>query len=292
MIFIIITLLKILSIIVPLLIAVAYFTIAEKKIMEFKKYKSFFNKLESIYKFDTFILILGAIGYFCGYYFITLYALMHLTIRLLQTFSETFANKLISFKTDQKIIKNHYLNDFKFCYYFTQIVKVITGCFYVYFFYILDPKSLEQYSFVFFTLTYLFILTSLMDLGIIIYIILYKNNPVKETFINCCYHCVTKGIPALGALHMSSNIPMISPNPVTNYYHLWSPLGRGYAAYSSSQLLQVDIIKTNLGDKFDYTQCIDSNKFLDPQKIATYAKKHKINIKFLIEHNHYWWSNK
>jgi hypothetical protein len=60
MIFIIITLLKILSIIVPLLIAVAYFTIAERKIMEFKKYKSFFNKLESIYKFDTFILILGA----------------------------------------------------------------------------------------------------------------------------------------------------------------------------------------------------------------------------------------
>jgi hypothetical protein len=48
--------------------------------MEFKKYKSFFNKLKSIYKFDTFILILGAIGYFCGYYFITLYALMHLTM--------------------------------------------------------------------------------------------------------------------------------------------------------------------------------------------------------------------
>jgi hypothetical protein len=64
MIFIIITLLKILSIIVPLLIAVAYFTIAEKKIMEFKKYKFFFNKSKTIYKLDIFISILGVTCYF------------------------------------------------------------------------------------------------------------------------------------------------------------------------------------------------------------------------------------
>jgi hypothetical protein len=37
---------------------------------------------------------------------------MHLIVRVLQTFSKTFANKLISFKNDQEIIKSHYLKDF------------------------------------------------------------------------------------------------------------------------------------------------------------------------------------
>ena len=187
---------------------------------------------------------------------------MHLIVRILQTFSKTFANKLISFKNDQEIIKSHYLKDFKFCYYFTMIVRVITGCFYIYFFFLLSPESIEQYSFVFFTLTYIFILTNLMDLGIIIYIILYKNDPIKEAVFSLCYHCVTKSIPTLGALRMSSNnVPMISPNPVTNYYHLWSPLSRGYI-----ELIQVDYMKTKLGGNFDYTQCLDSNKFLDKKK--------------------------
>lgn len=145
----------------------------------FQKFKSlfkgFFNKSKTTYKLDIFISILGVTCYFFGYYFITIYALVHLIIRILQTFSKTFANKLISFKNDQEIIKSHYLKDFKFCYYFTMIVRVITGCFYIYFFYLLSPESIEQYSFVFFTLTYIFILTNLMDLGIIIYIILYKK---------------------------------------------------------------------------------------------------------------------
>ena len=246
--------------------------------MNFQKLKSsfkfFLNKSKTIYKLDIFISILGVTCYFFGYYFITIYALVHLIIRILQTFSKTFANKLISFKNDQEIIKSHYLKDFKFCYYFTMIVRVITGCFYIYFFFLLSPESIEQYSFVFFTLTYIFILTNLMDLGIIIYIILYKNDLIKETVFSLCYHCVTKSIPTLGVLRMSSNnVPMISPNPVTNYYHLWSPLGRGYGAYSSGQLIQVDYMKTKLRGDFDYTQCLDSNKFLDQKKIAIYAEK-------------------
>ena len=244
-------------------------------------------------EFDMFVLFLGAICYFFGYYFITLYAFVHLTLRVLQTFSETFANKLISFKNDQKIITTHYLKDFKLCYYFAMIVRVITGCFYIYFFFLLNPESLEQYSFLFFTITYIFILTNLMDLGIIIYIILYKNDPVKEAAASFCFHCVSKGIPAFGALHMSANVPMISPNPITNYYHLWSPLGRGYGVYSSGQLLQIDYLKTKLGSNFDYTQCLDKHKFVDPQKLTTYAGRNNINLnKTTIDHTLYWWNQK
>ena len=88
---------------------------------------------------------------------------------------------------------------------------------------------------------------------------------------------------------MSANVPMISPNPVTNWYHLHSPLGRGYGAYSSGQLIQVDFLKTKLGGNFDYTQCIDSNKFLDPQKMTAYAEKNWINFNEIsLNHNHYW----
>ena len=151
--------------------------------MNFKNFKflfkSFLNNSKTVYKFDIFILILGVTCYFFGYYFITIYGLVHLIVRVLQIDSKTLANKLISFKNDQEIIKSHYLKDFKLFYYFTIIVRVVTGCFYIYFFFLLSPESLEQYSFVFFTLTYIFILTNFMDLGIILYIILYKNELEK-----------------------------------------------------------------------------------------------------------------
>lgn len=77
---------------------------------------------------------------------------------------------------------------------------------------------------------------------------------------------------------MASNIPLISPNPVTNGYHLWSPASRGYGAHSSAQLIQVDLLKTKLGNNFDYTQCIDSDRFLDPQKLDAYAKKNGLDF--------------
>ena len=266
-------------------------------IMSVEKVKSwlkFFHTDEKTVSYlDLFVLTLGLICYFFSYYFVTVYALVHLVIRVLQTFSKTFASKLVSFKSDQAIIRKHYLEDFKFCYYFTVIVRIATGGFYTYFFFLLSPESIEGYSFVFFATTYLFILTNLLDLGLIIFIIIYKNDPVKEAALSFCYHCVTKGLPTLGALHMSCNVPMISPNPITNSYHLHSPLGRGYGAHSSGQLIQVDFLKTKLGSSFDYTQCIDSHKFLDPQKIENYAEKNGVSLnKISLDHNHYWLSKK
>jgi hypothetical protein len=96
--------------------------------------------------------------------------------------------------------------------------------------------------------------------------------------ISFCYHCVTKGIATVGALHMSANVPIISPNSVTNTYHLWSPLGRGYGAHSTGQLIQVDSMKTKLGSQFDYNQCVDKTNYLDQSKIDAYAKQNNINL--------------
>ena len=236
--------------------------------------------------FDVFIVILGVISYFVGYVFITLYTLVHVIVRLLQNVSPVFADRLDTFKMDQQTIREHYLEDFWVFYYFVFFIRIVSILFYGYFFFILSPEDLILYEFMFYSITYVFILTTLLDLGIIIYIILYKNNPVKEVALNICYHCVTKGIPVCGALHVSSNVPVISPNPVSNTYHLHSPFGRGYGAYSSMNLVQVDILKGHLGSNFDYSQCVDGKSFLDPNKLQAYAKKNNISLELQLQHTH------
>jgi hypothetical protein len=40
-----------------------------------------------------------------------------------------------------------------------------------------------------------------------------------ELGINMCYHCATKVIAMLGALHVSSYVTFIEPNSVFNWYH-------------------------------------------------------------------------
>jgi len=89
---------------------------------------------------------------------------------------------------------------------------------------------------------------------------------------------VTKGLPLVGTLHVSSNVLFLAPNPVSNSYHIYTSLGRGYEAWSSGQLLHIDYIKTNLGSEFKYKEVVDSNNMLDPKKILSYAEKHNLNL--------------
>jgi len=64
-------------------------------------------------------------------------------------------------------------------------------------------------------------------------------------------------------------------------------------AYSSGQLLQVDFLKTKLGGNFDYNQCLDDNKYLDPQKLVAYAAKYDIDLnKISVDHNYNWLTKK
>ena len=137
---------------------------------------------------------------------------------------------------------------------------------------------MKTFQNLFYTITYVFILSGLIDLGITLYIIFYKNNPVIEVAANVCYHCVTKGLSLVGALHVLFNVPFITPNPVSNSYHIYTPLGRGYGAWSSGQLLQIDYIKTNLGSEFNYKEVVDSNNMLHPNKILSYAEKHNLKL--------------
>lgn len=207
-----------------------------------------------------------------------MYGVIHFAILTAQYFSETFKQRLQNFKNDQMTIKHHYLEDFKVWYYLIFAVKLITFIFYLYFFFFLDKANIHDWGQLFYGITYTYIISVLIDLGITIYIILYKNNPVIEVIGNFCYHCATKAGFALGALHVSSNVMLISPNIVSNSYHKYSPLGRGYSAWGAGQLYQVDWLASNLGEKFDYKQVIDSNKMLNPQKLTQYSKHHNLDM--------------
>ena len=124
---------------------------------------------------EIFLVILSVTLYFFGYYFLTYYTFLFLIVRLVRIFSKSFDNKIIEFRTDQQTIKNHYLKDFKVFYYLAQSVRVLTGAFYIFFFFFLNPESLEHYSFMFWIITSSFILINFIDLGLTFYIIFYKK---------------------------------------------------------------------------------------------------------------------
>lgn len=73
---------------------------------------------------------------------------------------------------------------------------------------------------------------------------------------------ITKSLPIFGALHVISHVPFIEPNILSNTYHRVSPIGRGYGAHSTRQLLQIDCIKTKLGSNFDYRDIIDTKSMV------------------------------
>nr|UXN44307.1 hypothetical protein [Haslea karadagensis] len=241
-----------------------------------KKIKIMLKK--NIYLTHFLILFLGFVGCCFKYYLLTYYAVIHFFVLLGRYLSKDFKKKLDDFEEDQIIIKKHYLEDFKIWYYLVFSVRLITFSFYCYFF-SLDVDSLSNFTDFFYGITYIFILVGLIDLGITFYIILYKNTPVTDMFLNLCYHGFTKGVPAMGALHISSNVPFIAPNAVSNEYHKYSPIGRGYGAWSTGQLFQVDYIKTHLGGEFNYKDIVDQNNMIEPTKLKSYVKNHNLDIK-------------
>lgn len=238
--------------------------------------------LKKNYFINLFILFFGLLGYYFEYYLLTFYTIVHFFVLFGQYLSKDLNVRLENFKKDQITIKDHYLKDFKTFYYLVFIIRLITFLFYFYFF-SLDVDNMNNFANFFYGITYIFVIVGFIDLGIILYIIFYKNNPVIETVANVCYHCATKGLPLIGALHVSSNVPFISPNPVSNGYHKYSPLGRGYGVWSTGQLLQIDYLKTNLGKNFNYTEIINTDKMVDPTKLKNYAKNNGIDTKTFLD---------
>jgi hypothetical protein len=152
-----------------------------------------------------------------------------------------------------------------------------------FYFFLLSVEAMNNFSKLFFILTVIFIIVGFIDLGIRIYIIRFKNNPVAEKTLSICYNCAVVLLPMVGALHVTSNTPFISPNPVSNWYHKHTFLGRGFGAWSSGHLLQVDSIKSHLGSEFKCTEVVDANQMLDSRKIKCYEERYSIILKYFLE---------
>lgn len=223
--------------------------------------------------FNFFILFFGLSGYYFGYFLLTLYSTVHFLVLFGQYLNKDFRVKLESFKKDQITIKNHYLKDFKMVYYSVFVIRLILFLFYFYF---LDVEKLSNVGNIFYAITYIFIIVKFIDLVITSYTIFYKNNPVIEVAANVCYHCASKGLPMTGALHVSFNVPFISPNPLSDKYYKFSLLRRGYGVWSTGQLLQIDYLKAYLGKNFNYYKIIDIDKMVDSTKLEIYAQKNPL----------------
>lgn len=73
--------------------------------------------------------------------------------------------------------------------------------------------------------------------------------------------------------HNAMSIYFIPPNAVSNAYHIYSPTGRGYGAYSCSQLIAVDALKGAQGPRFDPSTIVNDQNMLDNAKIAKQFKQ-------------------
>ena len=82
--------------------------------------------------------------------------------------------------------------------------------------------------------------------------------------------------------HNALSLYFIPPNTISNAYHIYSPTGRGYGAYSCSQLIAVDALKGAQGPRFDPSTIINKDNMLDNTKIAKQFK-HESNLPTLAE---------
>jgi hypothetical protein len=123
-------------------------------------------QLKKTHLINLFILVLSLCGYYFEYYYSTS-CVVFLILCGPYWFSDDF-NK------DQITIRNHYLENFKTFYYLVFIVRLITFLSYCYFF-SLDVGDAKAFSGFFLGINYIFFLVGFIDLGIVLYIIFYKN---------------------------------------------------------------------------------------------------------------------
>lgn len=104
------------------------------------------------------------------------------------------------------------------------------------------------------------------------YIMVYCNTPTIEF--------VLQGVKTVGYLlggsfmtHNALSVYFIPPNSISNTYHMYSPTGRGYGAYSCSQLMAVDALKGAQGPDFDPKTIVNKHNMLDNGLISKQFEK-------------------
>ena len=101
-----------------------------------------------------------------------------------------FKNFFNNLKEDRETIKNHYLNEFSYFYYFRNFIRVIT--FFVFFspLYIY-PDVIAQYLTTIGLIYRIFIIVTIIDVFITIFIIFFRNTPTTNPIVQTCIACAT-----------------------------------------------------------------------------------------------------
>jgi hypothetical protein len=280
------------SIIIFILVLLDAFFFSQKSTEKNKGLKQFLKENYA----NLFALSIGILGYCSNYYFLIFYAVVHFVVILLEHSSKNFKKRLDIFRQDQITIRNHYLEDFKIFYYLIRSVRLVTILFCFYYFSLADIEHIKSLSNLFLSITYAFVIVTFIDIGICLYIIFFKNNPVIGAFENVCIQCL-KGGTALGALHVSSHALVMEPNAVSNFYNIHTPFGRGYGSESSFLLWKVDWAKGQMEPgEFDYKRVIDEKtRLISNKKLDLYMTEKNVNpyvniqkaapIRFLNQYN-------
>jgi len=223
------------------------------------------------------LIIFFIVSLYFERYLGSLQSFFYFVLGFLYFYNNTFQNFITRFQEDNKTIQEHFKKDFYYLHYFFFFANRTSALFFVFFFFFLSESQMKQYETIFFRVTYFFVILMFFELFITMYIIFYKNKPIKETFVAVAYHAFIKVGTAVGVVHFSSHVPFFEPNPLSVGYHQYSPLGRGYGTWSTNQLLQIDLLKTKLGSDFNYQEIIDENKMVNPTKLENYFKKHNLD---------------
>jgi hypothetical protein len=79
-------------------------------------------------------------------------------------------------------------------------------------------------------------------------------------------------------LHTLYYINIIDPNPITNVYHLYSPLGKGYSFVSKDQRNMVNWLLSELGPNFNYKMITDKSGLVNTPLLKAYAAEKNVSL--------------
>ena len=159
------------------------------------------------------------------------------------------------------IINKHLNTDYPlFSLFYTQIIflQVLN---------VLSLKSSNPNYFAFYYINLLYCCTTFMRGYLNYRMMCYHNTPTTEILMQGAKTCGYLLIAGT-AFHTSQSVYFIPPNKISNFYNIYSPLGRGYGAHSCSQLIAADILKGQMGNSFDPKLITDENLIISPSKLS------------------------
>ena len=177
---------------------------------------------------------------------------------------------LIHFKEDRDTIKYHWDNDENLIFWNRVALLMFFLSFCCVAYVILKMYQVEDiFNIEPIGPTVLYFFFSFFFFGLLIkffgeiYIIFYRNKPIRQKIISCgigCFKIVAySSVVSIPIIEVASNTPLITPNPMINWYQVYTPTGRGYYYSSNIDMVRDQILKRL--SFYDSNLLISNNKY-------------------------------